>query len=391
MRWSLEDLTAMDTPVKNFGASISTIFLDSAGHVRSLALEKERVIIINVNNDPPLGRRIRAVDARSSNVAFSPDGRFLASSGEFGDVVERDVASGELSGAPLSGHDRQVSSLAFARDGKVLVSGSEDGTVIFWDTKTRRPFGPPVKAHRSPVWSLACSPDGRTAVSGGDAELVFWNLATGKQLGPPVTSQKDRIWALAFSPNGEFLASAGNDRIVAIWKTGNQTQPIKTFGATVTGHYELLMPAGVSFNPDGTLLAMSTLQDSVTLWDVTRGQPLPPVLYGHTQSVSSVDFSRDGKVLASGGSDGDIRLWDVETHELLGILSPQQKAIKSVVFDPQQGILASAGEDDSIIFWEVDFGDWSRRACRIANRNLTPREWETYFPNQPYRKTCPDF
>lgn len=390
MRWNLHNLKAMDTPVKNFGASISSIFLTPDGHTKSLALDKERAIIINVNDDPPLGRRIRAAGAGSSNVAFSPDGRFLASSGEFGEVLEWNVASGEQNGLPLSGHQKRVSSLVYAPDGKVLLSGSMDGTVIFWNMDTHAPLGPPVKAHRSPVWSLACNADGKTAVSGGDAQLVFWDLATHKALGPPVTSQRDRIWALAFSPNGEFLASAGNERVVGIWKNGHQDQPIKTLGASVTERYQWVMPAGVSFSPDGTLLAMSTREDSVSVWNVRSGRPLPPVLYGHTQSVSSVDFSRDGKVLASGGSDGDVRLWDVETHELLGTLSAHPKAIKSVAFSPQKGVMASVGEDDSIVFWEVDFEGWASRACRIANRNLTPKEWDTYLGNRPYRKTCPD-
>ena len=390
MQWSLDDLKPMDTPVKNFGASISSIFVSPDGHVRSLALELERVIIIDVNDDPALGHRINAPDAGSSNLAFSPDGGFLASSGEFGGVVEWDVARGELHGPPLSGHDRQVSSLAYAPDGKILVSGSEDGTVIFWDLATHAPLGPPVKAHRSPVWALACSPDGKTVVSAGDAELVFWDLATRKQLGPPITSQKDRIWALAFSPDGQFLASAGNDRVVAIWNTGPQPQLSKTLGAPATDRYEEIMPGGVTFSPNGTLLAMSTRENSVTLWNFKSGQPIPPPLYGHTQSIAGVAFRRDGKVLASGSADGDIRLWDVETHELLGTLSAQQKAIKSVVSNPHRGVLASIGGDDSIVFWEVDFEDWSSRACRIANRNLTPKEWNTYFGNRSYRKTCPN-
>jgi WD40 repeat protein len=390
IQWGLRDLKPISTPIKNFGASISSIFLAPDGHIRSLALERDRAIILNVNDDPALGRRIRAPAVGSSNIAFSPDGRFLASSGEFGDVLEWDVASGKLNGAKLSGHEQRVSSLAYSPEGKLLISGSMDGTVIFWDTATRKALGPPTKAHWSHVWSLACSPDGKTAVSGGDAELVFWDLATHKQMGPPATSQKDRIWALAFSPDGEFLASAGNNRVVALWKTGNQTQPVKTLGTPITKDDWELMPAGVSFNPDGTLLATSTREHSVTVWNVRNGQPIQPALYGHTGAVSSVAFRRDGKVLASGSADGDIRLWDVETHELLGTLSSQQKDIKSVAFSPQKGVLASVGEDDSIIFWDADFEDWSSRACRIANRNLTPKEWNTYFGTSPYRKTCPE-
>lgn len=390
IRWDLQDLKPIGVPVKNFGASISSIFLAPDGHMRSVALERERTIILNVNDDPPLGRRIRAAGVGSSNIAFSPDGRFLASSGEFGDALEWDIASGEPNGAKLSGHERRVSSLAYCPDGKVLISGSEDGTVIFWDLTTREALGPSTKAHPYPVWSLACSPDGKTVVSGGDAELVFWDLATHKQMGPPATSQKDRIWALAFSPDGKFLASAGNDRVVALWKSGNQTEPVKTLGTPITRDNWELMPVGVSFNPDGTLLATSTRDHSVTIWNVRSGQPTQPLLYGHTGSVSSVAFRRDGKLLASGSADGDIRLWDVETHELLGTLSAQQKEINSIAFSSKTGDLASVGKDDSIIFWDLDFANWSSRACRLANRNLTPQEWNTYLGSSPYRKTCPE-
>jgi hypothetical protein len=110
--------------------------------VRGRWLEKNRVIVINLDDDPPLGRRIRASDVGSSNLAFSPNGRFLASEWRVWRVLEWEVDGGELNGMPLSGHDRPVSSLAYAPDGKVLVSGSEDGTVIFWDMDKREPLGP---------------------------------------------------------------------------------------------------------------------------------------------------------------------------------------------------------------------------------------------------------
>jgi WD40 repeat protein len=152
-----------------------------------------------------------------------------------------------------------------------------------------------------------------------------------------------------------------------------------------------LMPAGVTFNPDGTLLATTTPGHSVTLWKVASGQAIAPALYGHTQAVSSVAFSGDGRILASGSADGNIRLWDVPTHELIGTLGSDQQAINSIALEPRTGILASVGADDSLVFWNVDFDEWIRRACRIANRNLTPKEWNTYLGAGPYRKSCPDF
>jgi WD40 repeat protein len=393
MRWDCESLRPIDAPVTSFGASISSIFLNQDGQVKALALEKDRAIILNVNDDPPLGRRIRASEIGSSStadVAFSPDGRLLASSGDFGDVLVWDVPSGKLSGIPLAGHQRPVSSLAYTPNGKVLVSGSIDGSVIFWDTTTHTPLGQPLTTDGFPIWSMACSPDGKTVAAGGHARLFFFDVASRKQLGLPITSQKDRIWSLDYSPDGKLLASAGNDLVVRIWKTGRQALLANTLGkADRTEDWEL-MPVGVSFSPDGRLLATSTRGHSVTVWNVSSGQPLLPVLYGHTGAVSSLAFRPDGNVLASGSADSDIRLWDVETHELLGTLHAQQKAVNKVVFGAGKGTLASIGEDDSIIFWDVDFEDWISRACHIANRNLTPSEWNTYLGSMPYRKTCPE-
>jgi WD40 repeat protein len=386
IRWDLANMKPVGTLIKGFGASISSIFSSPDGHLKSMALDKERVILLSLNDDPPLGRRINATDSSSSNVAFSPDGRLLASSGEFGDVTLWDVETGQLSGSPLSGHERQVSSVAFAPDGKVLVSGSMDGSIIFWDISSRTALGPPSKALRSPVWSLACSPDGKTVVAGGDAELVFWDLATHKQIGSAVTSQKDRIWTLAFSPDGTLLASAGNSFVVVIWKNG---QLIKRLGTPMQSEDFEVMPVGVSFNAKGTMLATSTQGHSVTLWNVNGWRPISPLLYSHTQTVSSVAFRADGKVLASGGADGDILIWDVETHELIGRLGVPPEAVNSIAFEPHKGILASVGEDNSIVLWDVDFDDWITQACRIANRNLTPKEWNTFFGTKFYRKTCP--
>ncbi len=388
LRWDLDSLKQSGTLIKNLGASVSSIFLRPNGDLKALALDKERVILLNLNDDPPLGHRIKAVGSGSSNVAFSPDGRLLASGGEFGDVVLWDVSNGQQSGTSLSGHERQVSSVAFAPDGKTLVSGSMDGTVIFWDVSSHMAREAPVKALRSPVWSLACSPDGKTVVAGGDAELIFWDLATRKQLGSPVRSQKDRIWALAFSPDGTLLASAGNNLSVSIWKSDQHDHIFKTVGTPVQGNDFELMPAGVSFNREGTMLATSTQGHSVTLWNVKDWRLSPPVLYGDTQAVSSVAFRPDGKVLVSGSANGDIRLWDVETHELIGILGVQPEAVNSITFGPGKGVLASVGHDDSVVLWDVDLQDWISRACRIANRDLTPREWSAYFGTSPYRRTC---
>ncbi len=393
MTWKVEDLQLVDTPVKGFGASISSIYIDPDGNVRSLALDKQSVIMLNVSDDPPLARRIAAPDISSANIAFSPDGHFLASGDGFGDISLWDVDKLELSGEPLSGHSRQVTSLAYAPNGKILVSGSIDGTIIFWDVATRKALGPAVQAYHRPVWSLTCSPDGSMVAAGSDGELAFWSLATRQQMGPTITSQKDRIWNLAFSPDGKFLAAAGNTEVVAIWKIGQLDSPARTIGSPLSREEMEITPVAATFNQDGTVLATSTEGHSVTMWNFSNGKPLPPALYGHTAAVSGLAFRQDGKVLASGSADGSIRLWDVQAHELIGAFNPLKSDTNQtnhIVFAPNAGILASPGEDESILLWDVDFEDWTHLACRIANRNLTAKEWSIYFGSSRYQKTCGD-
>ena len=386
-KWNLENLEAADMPLKSVGAAISCIYLTPEGQLKVLALDQQRVVILDVNDDPPLGRRIKAPDSHNANIAFSPDGHLLASAAEFGDIALWDAASGQPNGRPLSGHKRQVTSVAFY--GKELISGSIDGSIMFWSLDARTALGPAVRTHRSPIWSLASSPDGKTAAAGGDAQLVFWDLTTRQQRGPASTAQKDRLWALAYSPDGTLLASAGNNLVTDLWNTQPQGVLAKAVGTPAAAEHPEVMPVGVAFSPNGALLATSAPQYSVALWNVKTGRPLLPDLVGHTQAVTGVAFSGDGKLLASGSADGDIRLWDVPAHELIGTLSFQQKAIHSIAMEPSRQVLASVDEDDNLIVWNVGIEDWVRRACRIANRNLTAQEWNTYVGAGPIRKTCP--
>jgi WD40 repeat protein len=111
-----------------------------------------------------------------------------------------------------------VVSVAFSPDGKTLASGSADSTVILWDVESRQPVGQPLRGHTSTVTSVTFSHDGKTlASSSTDKTVILWDVESRQSIGEPQRGHTEAVFSLAFSPDDTKLASGSLDQTIMLW------------------------------------------------------------------------------------------------------------------------------------------------------------------------------
>jgi len=283
--------------------------------------------------------------ATTSAVAYSPNGRYLASGDDDGVIVVRDALNWDIL-HNLSGHVTQVTGLAWSPGSERMASSSRDGSVRLWDCERGAGIGI-LRGHRGAVRAVAWDLSGKQLFScGEDGAVNLWDVEDGR-LVRSFLGHTGPVHALDYDPNLERLVTGGSDRTVRVWDVHSGTCRI------LRGHESAVRE--VAFDASGERVLSGDQNGKVYLWD-SEGDLAATELRLHRDAVSDLAFDPSGKRLVSASEDHELIVWEAATGEPLRRLRGHTGMVNSVVFSSDGRSILSGSQDKSAILWDAETG-----------------------------------
>lgn len=294
------------------------------------------------------------------SIAYSHDGKYIATGSYDNTIKIWDARTGgevmtlpdNSNSSKIEPHTEGIRSVAFSPDGKLLASASIDRSVIIWNIEIKNPI---LKVElSSSIFSVAFSPDGEElaiSVASGfviqyDIESHQANMVYKQVDDDDARIPCDNLDCVRYSHNGKLMAHTPDDNTFRIWDVRSRSEQ-RSFG----GHSAKV--ASVAFSRDGKYIASASADKTIKLWSVSSGEELR-TFTGHTDAVTSIDFSPDGKYIVSASLDKSVRVWDITQETPYITLPGHTDKVNAIAFSPDGVHFATGSDDISTKIWALD-------------------------------------
>lgn len=310
--------------------------------------------------DLPDGAIARIGKGKIDAIQYSPDGTQLAVATTIGIWLYDAKTYQEIDLLKEKGYS-SYRGVTFSPDGSILATSQGGfGGIDLWDIANRtikqELYSPISTGSRNVLFS----PDGATLASHRIEYLFLWDVVTGKNR--KLEKHTDAVGGISFSPDGKILACGSKDQTIILWDVA--TSSVKR----TLRHTDSV--TSVSISPDGKTLASGSADNTIRFWDIETGTHVKTFKESEVD-VTQISFSPDGQfILSWGKGDAKILLWDVNTGEYKQIDDQTYRRI-SVCFSPDGSTIAAAHEDHTIDFFDTVTGEHKKRIVGHNFRDLT--------------------
>ncbi len=268
----------------------------------------------------------------------------------------------------LSGHNSTISQIAYSPDAKFLASASADRTIKLWDTR-RGELIATFKEHKKGVNTVAFSQDAKILVSGGEDNLIkIWNLQN-QSIIKTLEGHTDSIKTVIISPDNKYIASAGYDKTIKIWNLeGKLIDSIDAHNLAISS----LQFSQPNQQEKKYTLASGSWDNNIKLWQIKASGKINPtplkIFSDHGGGVTGLIFNKDNNLLVSASVDRTIKLWNVKDGTLLKTLQGHVSQVNSIAFSNNDKTIISADEQQGLFWWNLELNSlWKKGCIKVAN------------------------